>query len=369
MTEASVLVRLLRARHTVVPVARARLSLLRLSLPELPPRKQVAAVRLQLLQFYPSGRYAFACRSKNAGTVIVWAWEAAAGEDDLLPQQWPEPLLEQDAAPGLRLLRRAPGFEAQHWDDQGLQASQWFAQSPSQPEWQRFVRACGIDPDAHPFPATSTALSLAQSPKGWLRGDSLPEPDPWRGWHWQAGGLTAAMLICAALGVHLQARSQLAADKQALAELRHKREATLQSRSAYEQARTQLDTLQALAPQLSQLELLDRILSSGVLAVSGSLPAPAIPGTPAQPGTVLAQPAGTPPPIAPTAVLSSWEFRNAQLKITLEIPDGDLPMLDITRRIEAVPGLRDLKVGQESAPNTVVLSMRIGNDAATSSSQ
>lgn len=359
MTEFAILDRLMSSRRPPAAVARSRVSLIRLALPELTPRKLVPAVRLQLLPFFPAGHFAFVCRREESGQLAVWAWKIDATDGAELSRSWPEPLLEAPGA-GLRLLERAQGFEAQCWNAGSLQFSQWLERPPTEDEWARFVRACGADPDAHVRPSVFARPERTSEPKGWLRGDNLPAPDPWRGWHWQAAALLGAMLICAALGVHLQLRSQLALDQQELTVLRKQREASLQARSAFEKARAELDEMQALAPQLSQLDLLERILSSGVLSVTGSLPAPTT-GSPATPlpGTMVSQGPGALTPTAPSAVMSGWDFRNAQLKLTLEIPDGDIQMLDITRRIEAVTGLSGLKVGQESAANSVVLSMRV----------
>lgn len=350
-------------------VAREQVSLVRLSMPELPKRKLLAAIRLQMLQFYPTGLFAFVCRRESSGQIVVWSWQLPPASDEqetAAATYWPAPLLEQPGE-GFRLLSRTAGEEAQCWSNGELQASQWFAQAPSAQEWQRFVRGCASDPDLHPRPAATKPLAQTSMVAGWLRGDNLPKADPWKGWHWQAGALAAAMLVCTALGVHLQTRAQLEADRQALANLRKQREASLEARAAFEKARRGLDGIQALAPQLSQLELLDRILGSGVLAVAGSLPQASGPASSAPFGTnsLVAQPLSTSTQAAPTALFSEWEFRNQQLKLTLEIPEGDIAMLEITRRIEAIPGLSALKVGQDAAANTLALSMRVGSSEAT----
>lgn len=353
----------LQSRRAAKAVAREQLSLVKLSMPELPKRKLLAALRLQMLQFYPTGQFAFVCRRETSGQIAVWSWQLPApieGQEPASGPYWPEPLLEQSGS-GFRLLSRASGAEAQSWLNGELQASQWFAQPPSPQEWQRFVRACAADPDQHPLPAPAKPLMLATTVKGWMRADNLPKSDPWKGWRWQAGTLALAALLFAALGAHLQTRTQLELDRQALADLRKQREASLESRAAFEKARRELDAIQALAPQLSQLELLDRVLASGVLSVAGSLPQANGPAPTPTPGAnaVVAPAQSTAPQVAPTALFSDWEFRNQQLKITLEIPDGDIAMLDITRRIEATPGLSELKVGQDAAANTLALTMRV----------
>lgn len=346
-------------------MTREQLSLVRLTLPELPKRKLVDALRLQLLQFYPTGFFAFAFRRESSGQVAIWAWKlpAAAEEPERTSaNSWPAPLLELPGN-GFRLLLRAEGVEAQNWLNSELQASQWFAQPPSVNEWQRFVRGCGADVDLHPLPAPTTPQTLPTIAKGWKRADNLPRPDPWKGWHWQVGVLVTVTLLCAAIGAHLQMRAQLEADREALAALRKQRAASLEARTGFERARSELDAIQALAPQLSQLELLDRVLGSGVLTVAGSLPqgsAPVPSGTLGA-NSVVAQSQDATTRAAPTALFAEWEFRNHQLKLTLEIPEGDIAMLDITRRMEAIPGLSALKVGQDTGANSLALSMRVGS--------
>ena len=98
-------------RQPAEPVARARLQALRLKLPGLKRAQQLAAVRLQLLSFFPTGPFAFAWRELAPGDVSVWAWALESTEDTSRrpDQQWPEILLETDGN-GLHLLQRQPGF-------------------------------------------------------------------------------------------------------------------------------------------------------------------------------------------------------------------------------------------------------------------
>jgi len=352
-------------RQPAEPVARARLQALRLKLPGLKRAQQLAAVRLQLLSFYPTGHFAFAWREFAPGDVSVWAWALESTEDTPRRQghQWPETLLETDGN-GLHLLQRQPGFEGQHWADGQLQSSQWWPHLPSEAEWARFARATGHDADEQPRPTPRQRTQQAMPPRQWLRGDNLPKPDPWQGWRWQAALLVLGIAISAALGVHLQTRSQLQHDKQLLAELRKQRETALSQRAKYEQLREDHEALLSLAPKLTQLELLDRVIGSGVLAVpvtqaglmSQAAATPAAPG----PGNVITAPApGVVPPEVPTPVLAEWDFRNAQLKMTLDIPEGDIAMLDTTRRIEQLANISGLKIGLESSNNSLTLSMQV----------
>lgn len=355
-----------RSRQPAEPVARAQLQLLRLKLPSLSAAQRVAAVRLQLGSFFPAGHFAFACRETTPGEVQTWAWAVATQTPTAQwRRQWPETLLES-ASDGLYLVQRQPGYEAQHWHGGRLQLSQWWAQAPTAQEWSRFVRAAGEDADGHPMPAAIRHVRLATPAQPWLRGDNLPRPDPWQGWHWQLAALVVAMTLCAAFGAHWQTRTQLAQDKLLLAQLRKQRETALAERARFEQLRNDHEALLSLAPKLAQLDLLDRVISSGVLAVpvtQAALAAQTVPtGTAAQAigNAITAQaPNAPPPPPPPTPSLAEWDYRNAQLKLTLDIPEGDIAMLDTTRRIEELANISGLKIGLESSSNSLTLSMRV----------
>lgn len=336
------------------PVPRQVLTFVRLAMPQLGRGRLLDAARLQLTQYMPAGPFGFVCRAQTHGYVVAWAWviDGSAGS----PRRngsWPESAADEPAQ-GLRLIRRSPGFEAQQWAGGELLHSRWFATLPDDAEWQRFARGCGVDPQSHPLPAPEAAQQLRRLSRAWLAGDNLPAADPWQGWHWQAALLLLGVIASAALGLHLQAREQLRIDTLRLKALRSSREASLQARMRFEQASTELGALSALAPKLSQLELLDRVVASGIFAPikrTESTKAAA-----AAPNLVPSMPPGVGAPEIALTRLLDWDFRNGQLKVTLELPERDVTLLDITRRLEAVPGLGVLRVGQDSAGNTLTLS-------------
>lgn len=336
------------------PVPRQVLTFVRLAMPALGRGRLLDAARLQLTQYMPAGPFGFICRAQTHGYVIAWAWVIVGSAGS--PRRrgnWPESASD-DTTQGLRLLRRSAGFEAQQWAGGELLHSRWFATLPDDAEWQRFARGCGVDPQGYPLPEPTVARQLRRPSRAWLAGDNLPAADPWQGWHWQVGLLLLGCIAAAALGLHLQAREQLRIDTLRLTALRSSREASLQSRMRFEQASAELGTLSALAPKLSQLELLDRVVASGIFApIKKSEPTkPA----PVAPSLAPGMPPGAGLPELALTRLLDWDFRNGQLKITLELPERDMTLLDITRRLEAVPGLGVLRVGQDSAGNTLTLS-------------
>ncbi|MCC7461845.1 MAG: hypothetical protein IT480_05200 [Gammaproteobacteria bacterium] len=318
------------------PVPRAALVFVRLALPKLARRQLIDAVRLQLGQYLPPGPFGFVCRAQPAGMVAVWAWplgDAAGGGARRLP----EPLLDPLPDAAVLLLQRHPGFEAQHWLQGELAHSRWFATAPDDDTWSGFVRGCGLDPLAHPLPPAKAAAPLGAPAQDWLVGSNLPRPDPWRGWRWQLALLVAGSVLAFAAGAHLQTRQQLREDKQLLQSLRAAHEAALQARARYEGVATDVARLEELVPKVTQLELLDRLVAGGALApAAGAASAAAL---------------------APR--LSAWDYRSGQLKLTIELPEGGASFLDVTRRLEQTPGLTALRVGQDSAGNTLTVSASV----------
>jgi len=327
-------------------------------MPPLGRRQMLDAVRLQLSQYLPAGPFGFVVsRSKAGDAVVAWAWPIDA--DMRSPRRgggWAETALDEPAQ-GLRLVRRSAGFEAQRWSDGELLHSRWLEAMPAQAEWQRFVRGCGVDPQDHPLPEPSVAHTLRRPARDWLAGDNLPAVDPWRGWRWQVALLLAGAVIAAAVAMHLQTRQQLRIDTERLQALSGGRAAALQARARYEQAASDLETLRALVPKLSQLELLDRVSASGIFAPAAKPDAAKPVKAPPSPVPGMATATSLPEPAA--ARLLDWDYRNGQLKMTLELPERDVTLLDITRRLETVPGLGALRVGQDNTGNTLTLTASI----------
>lgn len=357
---------LTRSRQPVKAVERAQLQLVTIKLPPLKRKALLAALRLQLLPFMPANAaYAFVCRPLKDGEVQVWAW--ALDEDAQSAEvrnQWPEPLLEE-AGTGLRLIQRGSGAEAQCWHNGTLHQSRWWPRPPSAQDWERFVRAAGEDPDRHPLAATVRPAKLAKPDLDWWRDDTLPTADPWANWRWQAALLGLGAVFAFAVGVHLQTRQQLEHDRSLAAQLRNQRQTALTERARYQALRADYEALSALSPKVSQLELLDKVIGSGVLNPAPTRSDPQVQGgSNAPPGSAAAAGISAPPPgyVAPAPtppILAEWDYRNGQLKLSLDIPEGELAMLDTTRRIEKLPAFGDVRIGLESNNTSLSLSMRV----------
>jgi hypothetical protein len=331
-------------------VPRQALTFVRLPMPEMRAAQLRQAMRLQLGQYANGSAFAFVCQRQASGQVLAWMWPLAPNAPSstvFTAQQSPEPLHEA-AGSGLRLLRRSPGFEAQHWREGELLHSRWFATAPDSDIWQRFARGCGLDPATSPLPSPESVARHERARGAWISGDSLPARDPWQGWRWQAAVLVVGALVAAAAGFHWQTRQQLVLENQRLAALRAGREVAIKNRAKHDEVAAELQALRALTPQLLQLELLDRVSASGIFTKPAAAAVPAsAPGAPPKP----AAPAG--------AQLVEWDYRNGQLRMTLELANTDLTLLDITRRLERVPGLGPLRVGQDSSNTLLTLSAAV----------
>ncbi len=100
----------------------------------------------------------------------VYAWndddlkkniaEAGINERRCIP--YPETFVRTPLQNGVRLVSAIEGFEAQVWQQGFLAFSRWWPRSPSQSEWDMFLRASGIplDQQAGPVPEPTPAEFL-----------------------------------------------------------------------------------------------------------------------------------------------------------------------------------------------------------------
>ena len=92
--------------------------------------------------------------------VRIWAWDGARVGEAInasgINRRWvtilPETALQEPPGEGLHLIECVEGYEAQFWADGELQASRWWADTPSREQWMEFQRAAGIPPVADVSP-------------------------------------------------------------------------------------------------------------------------------------------------------------------------------------------------------------------------
>jgi len=103
------------------------------------------ALRAELMawQPFPDSRYFIDLNVDQAQVFAIdrVAMEAALAARRKQPARWwPEPLMHAAQADGMHLVRCVEGFDGQAWQGGVLRASRWWAQPPSDAEWQSFVR-------------------------------------------------------------------------------------------------------------------------------------------------------------------------------------------------------------------------------------
>jgi hypothetical protein len=145
-----------------VAVARSACRLKWVRLSTVPPAERADALRVQALAWRPFDDCAQALVLQG-DTGLVAAWDRAAATAQLSaagldPQRCrlvPEPLLRKPADDGLHLLQAVEGFEAQQWSEGQLRASRWWAQMPSEADWQDFLRSLPGEQRQHERPAAA----------------------------------------------------------------------------------------------------------------------------------------------------------------------------------------------------------------------
>ncbi|GHE41166.1 hypothetical protein ACFOED_08695 [Vulcaniibacterium thermophilum] len=178
---------LLGASEWVVP--RAQCLYRRLDLAALPPRQRAGAARIAARQHEPV-EGAPARIAWTGGIAHLWFWTTPDPAVARSEEAWtPESLVrEPPLVDGVRLLRLVEGVEGQYWREGVLQASQYWPQRPSEEQWRRFVRACGLGPDharTVPEPIEAAwAAPWAESRRAWPGSPARLERWAWIGALW-----------------------------------------------------------------------------------------------------------------------------------------------------------------------------------------
>ena len=118
-----------------------------------PPRKRRGFVQMAVSRWapFPDPQTHVEWRGDRA---MVWAWSRArvnqADDGVSLPTPrriWPESLFRgEPMAEGEQLVAMASGYEGRVWRDGAMQASSWWQEPPSLPEWNEFRRGAGLAP-------------------------------------------------------------------------------------------------------------------------------------------------------------------------------------------------------------------------------
>lgn len=165
---------------TAIIVSRSLCRLRWFRLAGLPVNERLDALRLQAQAWRPFDvTMARLVLVEDQGLVIAWDGADALRrlqEAGMSPErcQWmPESLLQEPGADGLRLVQVADGFEAQAWQAGWLRASRWWAAPLTSQDWQEFVHASGLGPEAQGSSELPTPQHLPLSAAPWARHHAL----------------------------------------------------------------------------------------------------------------------------------------------------------------------------------------------------
>ncbi|WP_203594708.1 hypothetical protein [Wenzhouxiangella limi] len=191
----------------------------------------------------------------------VWAW---VGNDLALStgpgeRAVPESALYAPDEDGARLVACLEGVEGQIWRDGQLQASRWWARTPSTAEWGAFTRAAGQAPEPTPdvqklrLDVRPWARRVANDDNLWAHNERTVV--------WAAATLLA-LTAGWQLGALWQTHATLDQVEQQLAEQRTASAEQLAARDQALSARARTEDLLQLSPQRSALQLLREVVET-----------------------------------------------------------------------------------------------------------
>ena len=316
-------------RYWVVSRSLCRFRLFRLANVGQSNLKDVAALKAREWAPYPDlGVHAHL----TANAARIWVWDGAAVKDamqamELTPGRvavLPETTLRARAADGLHLVECLEGVEGQYWAQGELEASRWWAETPSPEQWLEFQRAAGIVVEA-----------LSEVPP-------LEQPI-WRGRPWTSTGTGLGLerrgreAAIAGAGVLLAAYGylggSLAHDARALSDIEG-RLAGAERRSApavtdRERALGNLvflDDFSKLDPYPSQLTLLARVAEK-------------LPSNGAQ--------------------IAAWSYQRGELQFTVFSPTSALDILFYVKTYSSVDGFTDVSADHVQGDRTLRTKLRL----------
>ena len=258
----------------------------------------------------------------------LWWWDAAqvatllAGRFGEAPAPIPE-TLAQPPGEHWRIVALHEGFEAQHWHDGALMASQWRRARFDEAAWTAFVRGGAAGDDATPARPALVALSslaFASGQSVWDEADPAAMA--------RAAAVLAVAVLIATIGVNLG---------------QGWRRATM-AREAGQQAAA-LKNLPLSAAALANRDGLKRIRSFQALqARQGGLSRLAL-------AMDVMDEAG----VSPTAIDMDGDT------LSFDIPYADLDQLaSLSAQLESVAGFKDVHPTTDATQKLIHLTMRIG---------
>lgn len=186
---------------------------------------------------------------------------------------WPESLMRESLATGLRLAQCIDGFEAEFWVDRCLVASRWWPTLPDTEAWLEFTRGLGAEAaDLANVSDIPVVVSLPLLSTPWIAVRELADLDGRQSSQevlaWQAALLCCVAVTAATAHQFWDAHAQVDAGKLELTTLRDSSAATLKARDealGLTAEATQLSAVMGGALPLELIQHLVQILPQDVL--------------------------------------------------------------------------------------------------------
>ncbi len=199
---------------------------------------------------------------------LAWAWSSsqlsavAASSDRVVPKRIvPESIYRGNVETNaVALVEVSEGFEGRVWKGTVLRASQWWPATPSESEWNLFLRGAGRSVAAGGPPVTSGPL--AESP--WTRRSAPAFEDLVSRHRTVAIGVAivlATFVLVLPLGSGLRLMLQTSAVARTIAQQDEGLQEIIQAREAAERDEAEIQGLLALRPPASQIELLAAVVT------------------------------------------------------------------------------------------------------------
>jgi hypothetical protein len=123
---------------------------------DIPENKRNAVLRVQVRRWAPFPQVKYVAQwSANKASVYAWNDEevkrtiAEAGLSERRCIVYPETFIRAPQQNGVRLIAAIEGFEGQVWQQGFLAFSRWWPKTPSQLEWDMFLRSAGLPLDQY----------------------------------------------------------------------------------------------------------------------------------------------------------------------------------------------------------------------------
>ncbi len=297
-----------------------------------PTRAIMGSIRLQLIQLTGVPRLGFAFQVTD-GRARVWYWDENRLDLDALTAgklhdgaegfaPWPESILHQPQDDGLHLWQLDLGYEALAIKERQVYRTRWFPTLPDETTWASFVRDAGLLPSA-PLPLPCRLTPLQAPPKGWKLYTTLQTPIGFKAWAIMgAVALLGSVTLVAGL---YQLKLELAIDqvRNEVNRISGENASTIALQQQIDKHAAYIDLLRQATPKVLQLELMEELIGSGLIDVSGKIS------------------------------LLEWEYRNNQLRLMFGIPAEGFALGDFLTRLEALPMFKEIRLLPDTPPRTL----------------